>query len=191
MASAMMVSMATSLGALRSNNNGVQNSTSSVVHGNAVKGFSGFNHGKNSVGFGKDRVEWEKKTVSNGGRVYCMKTWPPTGNRKYETLSYLPPLSEESMVKEVDYIVAKGWIPCLEFDAVGEIHRTYSRFPGYYDGRYWTMWKLPMFGCTDASQILAEIEECKKTYPNSYIRCLGFDNQKQTQCVAFLVHKPE
>jgi hypothetical protein len=23
----------------------------------------------------------------------------------------------------------------------------------YYDNRYWTMWKLPMFGCTDPSQV--------------------------------------
>lgn len=27
---------------------------------------------------------------------------------------------------------------------------------GYYDNRYWTMYKLPMFGCTDASQVCAE-----------------------------------
>ncbi|XVE78694.1 hypothetical protein DITRI_Ditri13aG0167800 [Diplodiscus trichospermus] len=36
---------------------------------------------------------------------------------------------------------------------------------GYYDGRYWTMWKLPMFGCTEASQVLKELEKCKKEYP--------------------------
>jgi hypothetical protein len=23
----------------------------------------------------------------------------------------------------------------------------------YYDNRYWTMWKLPMFGCTDPIQV--------------------------------------
>lgn len=23
----------------------------------------------------------------------------------------------------------------------------------YYDNRYWTMWKLPMFGCTDPVQV--------------------------------------
>lgn len=23
----------------------------------------------------------------------------------------------------------------------------------YFDNRYWTMWKLPMFGCTDPVQV--------------------------------------
>lgn len=54
----------------------------------------------------------------------------------------------------------------------GEVHRTNSQIPGYYDGRYWTLWKLPMFGCNDASQVLDEIEECKKAYPNAYIYLL-------------------
>ena len=26
----------------------------------------------------------------------------------------------------------------------------------------WTMWKLPMFGCTDGSQVLAEVAACTK-----------------------------
>lgn len=39
-------------------------------------------------------------------------------NKKFETMSYVPPLSEESIAKEVDYILSKGWVPCLEFDQV-------------------------------------------------------------------------
>ncbi|XP_057467668.1 ribulose bisphosphate carboxylase small subunit, chloroplastic-like [Actinidia eriantha] len=66
-------------------------------------------------------------------------TWNPIDNKKFETLSYLPPLSAESIAKEIDYMINKGWIPCPEFDAFG--------IPGYYDGRYWTLWKLPMFDC--------------------------------------------
>ncbi|KAF9588582.1 hypothetical protein IFM89_013434 [Coptis chinensis] len=63
--------------------------------------------------------------------------------------------------------------------------------PGYYDGRYWTMWKLPMFGCTDASQVLAELEEAKKAYPNAFVRIIGFDNKRQVQCISFIAYKPE
>lgn len=62
--------------------------------------------------------------------------------------------------------------------------------PGYYDGRYWTLWKLPMFGCVDSSQVINEIHECKKTFPNAYIRCLAFDNKRHMQSMAFLAHKP-
>ncbi|CAI0451077.1 unnamed protein product [Linum tenue] len=54
--------------------------------------------------------------TSNGGRVQCMKVWPPLGLKKYETLSYLPPLTEEQLGKEVDYLLRSGWVPCLEFE---------------------------------------------------------------------------
>ncbi|KAL5977755.1 hypothetical protein ACLOJK_036763 [Asimina triloba] len=131
-----------------------------------------------------------RKSASTFSKIYCMKTWNPMNNGKFETLSYLPPLSDDSIAKEIDYIIANGWIPCLEFDEVGHIHRTNSRIPGYYDGRYWTLWKLPMFGCTDAAQVLNEIRECKATYPNAYVRCLAFDNKHQVQCMAFVIQKP-
>lgn len=72
----------------------------------------------------------------------------------------------------------------------GFVQRENSRMPGYYDGRYWTLWKLPMFGCNDPSQVLNEIQECKKAHPNAYIRCLAFDNTKQCQCMAFIIQKP-
>ena len=41
------------------------------------------------------------------------------------------------------------------------------------------MWKLPMFGCKDSGQVLAEIENCKKTFPGYYIRLAAFDAVRQ------------
>ncbi|KAL5726144.1 ribulose-bisphosphate carboxylase [Ranunculus cassubicifolius] len=123
---------------------------------------------------------------NNGGRVQCMKVWPPTGLLKFETLSYLPPLSQESLAKEVDYLLLKGWVPCLEFSWEGFVYREHNRSPGYYDGRYWTMWKLPMFGCTDFAQVIKELEEAKAEYPNSFIRIIRFDNMRQVQCISFV-----
>lgn len=70
------------------------------------------------------------------------------------------------------------------------VHRTYHRSPGYYDGRYWTMWKLPMYGCTDSTQVLNEVDECVKEYPNAYVRIIGFDNVRQVQCISFIAFKP-
>ncbi|XP_072965321.1 ribulose bisphosphate carboxylase small subunit, chloroplastic-like [Typha angustifolia] len=128
---------------------------------------------------------------SNGGRVQCMKVWPIEGVKKFETLSYLPPLSTEALLKQIEYLMRNNWIASLEFSAVGFIYRENDRSPGYYDGRYWTMWKLPMFGCTDATQVIKEIEECKKEYPNCFIRIIGFDNSRQVQCVGFIAAKPE
>ncbi|OIW12223.1 hypothetical protein TanjilG_06012 [Lupinus angustifolius] len=128
---------------------------------------------------------------NNGGRVQCMKVWPPIGLKKFETLSYLPPLTTESLAKEVDYLIRNGWVPCLEFELEhGFVYREHNKSPGYYDGRYWTMWKLPMFGCTDSAQVLKELEEAKTEYPNSFIRIIGFDNKRQVQCVSFIAYKP-
>ncbi|KAI4335409.1 hypothetical protein L6164_014054 [Bauhinia variegata] len=138
----------------------------------------------------KGSIGWKQKTVSNGSKIHCMKTWDPINNKKFETLSFLPPLSDDNIAKEIDYMLNKGWIPCLEFDHVGGIRRENSQMPGYYDGRYWTLWKLPMFGCTDSSQVLNEIHECKKAFPNAYIRCLAFDNQRHMQAMAFIIQKP-
>ncbi|KVH87455.1 Ribulose bisphosphate carboxylase small chain, domain-containing protein [Cynara cardunculus var. scolymus] len=102
--------------------------------------------------------ETNRKTVSNGSRIHFMK--------KFETISYLPPLTDDSIAKEIDYMMKKGW--------VGYIFRENSRLPNYYDGRYWMLRKLPMFGCSDVSQVLNEMEY-RKAYPNAYIRCLAFD----------------
>ncbi|KAL5553170.1 hypothetical protein UlMin_040571 [Ulmus minor] len=130
--------------------------------------------------------------ASNGGRVQCMQVWPPRGLKKFETLSYLPDLTETQLLKEIDYLLVKGWVPCLEFE-VGPafVYRENHRSPGYYDGRYWTMWKLPMFGCTDAAQVVAEVEEAKKAYPDAHVRIIGFDNKRQVQCISFIAYKPK
>ncbi|KAL0920203.1 hypothetical protein M5K25_009323 [Dendrobium thyrsiflorum] len=128
---------------------------------------------------------------SNGGRAQCMKVWPIEGVKKFETLSYLPTLSSEALLKQIDYLIRSGWIPCLEFSPIGFVYREHHRSPGYYDGRYWTMWKLPMFGCTDAAQVAKELEECKKEYPEAFIRVIGFDNKRQVQCISFIAYKPK
>lgn len=60
----------------------------------------------------------------------------------------------------------------------------------YYDNRYWTLWKLPMFGCTDATQVLREIEAATKAFPDAYIRMAAFDAVRQVQVASMLVHRP-
>ncbi|KAB5516590.1 hypothetical protein DKX38_027238 [Salix brachista] len=130
--------------------------------------------------------------ASNGGRVQCMQVWPPTGLKKFETLSYLPDLTTEQLAREIEYLLRNKWVPCLEFELEkGWVYREHHNSPGYYDGRYWTMWKLPMFGCTEASQVLMELEEAKKAYPNAFIRIIGFDNVRQVQCISFIASKPK
>merc|ERR1711920_130365 len=76
--------------------------------------------------------------------------------KKYECLSYLPPLSDEDIAKQVVYLVNNGWSPCVEFAAQSEADTNQLFFagPALYENRYWTMWKLPLFGCSDPQQVL-------------------------------------
>ncbi|KAJ0985792.1 hypothetical protein J5N97_004148 [Dioscorea zingiberensis] len=127
---------------------------------------------------------------SNGGRVQCMQVWPIEGKKKFETLSYLPDLTPPQLLKQIQYLILNGWIPCLEFSKVGFVYRENHRSPGYYDGRYWTMWKLPMFGCTDPTQVAKEVEELRKEHPDCFSRIIGFDNVRQVQCISFIAYKP-
>ncbi|KAH9566840.1 hypothetical protein CY35_04G150700 [Sphagnum magellanicum] len=52
------------------------------------------------------------------------RVWTPVNNLKFETLSYLPPLTPDQVASQIDYMLANKWIPCLEFDLVGTISRT-------------------------------------------------------------------
>nr|CAD1842326.1 unnamed protein product [Ananas comosus var. bracteatus] len=143
---------------------------------------------------------------SNGGRVQCMKGYNEASNHAWiiplcsvadrgreEVRDPLLPSATlpEALLKQIDYLLRSGWIPCLEFCPVGFVYREHNKSPGYYDGRYWTMWKLPMFGCTDATQVAKELEELKKEYPHCFARIIGFDNVRQVQCISFIAYKPE
>ncbi len=106
-----------------------------------------------------------------------MQTLPK--ERRYETLSYLPPMTDMQMTKQIQYILNQGFIPAIEFNETSE--------PEMY---YWTMWKLPLFGAKSTQEVLSEIQSCRSSYPNCYIRVVGFDNVQQCQVLSFIVHKP-
>ncbi|CCH67869.1 Ribulose bisphosphate carboxylase small chain [Richelia intracellularis HH01] len=106
-----------------------------------------------------------------------MQTLPK--ERRYETLSYLPPLSDTQITKQVQYVLDQGYFPAIEFNEDSE--------PTQY---YWTMWKLPLFNANSTQEVLREVQECRSQYPNCFIRIVGFDNIKQCQILSFIVHKP-
>ena len=109
----------------------------------------------------------------------------------YECMSFLPDLTDAQIAKQVDYMINNGWTPCVEFEdrdkAVAKIDTILG--PGYYHNRYWNMWKLPLFGCTDGTQVISEIKECLKTYPDVTVRVIAFDRQRQVQVAGFIVQK--
>ncbi|KAI4346874.1 hypothetical protein L6164_007737 [Bauhinia variegata] len=164
-------------------------SRTSPAQSNMVAGFTGL---KSLGGFPTRKVNTDITSLANnGGKVSNFLVWPTEGKKKFETLSYLPDLTPEQLAKEVDYLLRNKWVPCLEFETKDPfVYRENHKSPGYYDGRYWTMWKLPMFGCTDSAQVLAELEEAKKQKPEAFIRIIGFDNVRQVQCISFIAYKP-
>ena len=99
--------------------------------------------------------------------------------RRYETLSYLPPLTDQQIARQIQYMLEQGFIPAIEFqkDPVPEDH-------------HWTLWKLPFFSGSTAQDILNEVRECKGQFSDSYIRVIGFDNIRQCQTMSFIVYKP-
>ena len=102
------------------------------------------------------------------------------GSRKFETFSYLPPMTDAEIRKQVEYIVQKGWNPAIEHTE-----------PVAASGYYWYMWKLPMFGETDVDRILAECEACHKANPGNHVRLIGYDNFKQSQGTSMVIYRGE
>ncbi len=149
---------------------------------------------KSGAAFPTTRKNADITTIANnGGRVSCMKVWPTEGLKKFETLSYLPPLTTEQLLKEVEFLLREDLVPCIEFELDPKNafpHRENNRSPGYYDGRYWTMWKLPMFGCNDPVQVLKELEEVKILHPEAFVRIIGFNPKRQVQIVSFIAARP-
>ncbi|WP_218080774.1 ribulose bisphosphate carboxylase small subunit [Anthocerotibacter panamensis] len=106
-----------------------------------------------------------------------MQTLPKV--RRYETFSYLPPLTDAQIAKQIQYILDKGYIPAVEFNESSEPSEL-----------YWTMWKLPFFNARTTQEVLGEVSSCRSANSNAYVRVVGFDNIKQCQILSFLVHKP-
>ena len=87
----------------------------------------------------------------------AMKTLPK--EKRYETLSYLPPLTDQQIALQIQYMLDQGYIPAVEFE----------KDPKPTD-HHWTMWKLPLFSANSPQDVLNEVRECRQEYSDSYIR---------------------
>jgi ribulose-bisphosphate carboxylase small chain len=99
-------------------------------------------------------------------------------SRKFETFSYLPAMSTEQIRAQVAYIVKRGWNPAVEHT---EPQNAFDHF--------WYMWKLPLFGESDVTRILAEAEACHKANPDHHVRLVGYDNLKQSQGASMVIYR--
>merc|ERR1712050_205966 len=129
-----------------------------------------------------------QKPLLNGFSAQ-IQAYSPFNGKKYETLSYLPALTNDAIAKQITFMIRNHWTPCLEVSDDGDIYLNTAMGPNYYDNRYWSLYKLPMFGCTDPNEVIREIEACKREFPNAKVRVIAFDSKRQVQTAGFIVRK--
>jgi ribulose-bisphosphate carboxylase small chain len=97
------------------------------------------------------------------------------------TFSFLPDLTDEQIISQLDYCLDKGWAVGIEY--------TDDPHPRNV---YWEMFGNPMFDLRDAAGIMMEINSCRKTYPAHYIRVTAFDSTHTVESVvlSFIVNRP-
>jgi ribulose-bisphosphate carboxylase small chain len=97
------------------------------------------------------------------------------------TFSYLPDLTNDQILKQVKYILSKGWAVNIEWTEDPHPRNT-----------YWELWGLPLFGIQDASVVMYELDQCRATHPTNYIKINAFDATRgiESTALSFIVQRP-
>jgi ribulose-bisphosphate carboxylase small chain len=98
------------------------------------------------------------------------------------TFSFLPELSDEQIIKQLDYALGQGWAVGIEYTDDPHPRNT-----------FWEMFGNPMFDVSDAAGVMLELQQCRKTFPDHYIRVTAFDSSHGTESVvlSFIVNRPK
>jgi ribulose-bisphosphate carboxylase small chain len=105
------------------------------------------------------------------------------GNRITQgQFSFLPDLTDEQITLQIKYALSNNWAVNIEYTDDPHPRNT-----------YWEMFGMPMFDLKDPAGILMEINECRKTFPNYYVRVTAFDSTRgwETPRMSFIVNRPE
>lgn len=98
------------------------------------------------------------------------------------TFSFLPELSDEQIIRQLDYALGRGWAVGIEYTDDPHPRNT-----------FWEMFGNPMFDVSDAAGVMLELQQCRKTFPDHYIRVTAFDSSHGTESVvlSFIVNRPK
>lgn len=105
------------------------------------------------------------------------------GNRVTQgQFSFLPDLTDEQITAQIKYALKNKWAVNVEYTDDPHPRNT-----------YWEMFGMPMFDLKDPAGILMEINECRKTFPNHYIRVTAVDRSRgwETPRMSFIVNRPK
>jgi ribulose-bisphosphate carboxylase small chain len=97
------------------------------------------------------------------------------------TFSFLPDLTNEQIAAQLEYCLSNDWAVSIEYTDDPHPRNT-----------YWEMFGMPMFDLKDAAGILREIEACRRTFPNHYIKVNAFDATRGVESLrlSFIVGRP-
>jgi len=105
----------------------------------------------------------------------------PTGRITQGQFSFLPDLSDAEITLQIEYGLGRGYAWSVEYTDDPHPRNT-----------YWEMYGNPMFDLHDAAGVLMELNHCRKTFPNHYIRLMAFDSTRGIESIAmsFIVNRP-
>ena len=105
----------------------------------------------------------------------------PTGRLTQGQFSFLPDLTDAEITLQIEYGLRKGYAWSVEYTDDPHPRNT-----------YWEMYGNPMFDLADAAGVMVELQACRKTFPNHYIRMMAFDSTRNVETIAmsFIVNRP-
>ena len=95
--------------------------------------------------------------------------------------SFLPDLTDAQIGSQIEYCLEQGWSISIEYTDDPHPRNT-----------YWEMFGIPMFDLKDAAGILREVEACRRTFPQHYIKVNAFDATRGIESLrlSFIVERP-
>jgi ribulose-bisphosphate carboxylase small chain len=96
--------------------------------------------------------------------------------------SFLPDLTDKQITAQIGYALKNNWAVSVEYTDDPHPRNT-----------YWEMFGNPMFDLKDPAGILMEVNNCRKTFPNHYVRVTAFDSTRgwETPRMSFIVNRPK
>jgi ribulose-bisphosphate carboxylase small chain len=105
----------------------------------------------------------------------------PTGRVTQGQFSFLPDLTDAEIAMQVNYGLKLGYAWSVEYTDDPHPRNT-----------YWDMFGHPMFDLKDAAGVVMELNNCRKTFPQHYIRLMAFNSERGVESIvmSFIVNRP-
>ncbi len=106
----------------------------------------------------------------------------PTGRLTQGQFSFLPDLTDTEISLQIEYGLGRGYAWSIEFTDDPHPRNT-----------YWEMFGMPMFDLKDAAGVMMELQNCRKAFPQHFVRLMAFDSTRGVESIvmSLIVNRPE